>query len=136
MRILIFTVLFTWVQPALANNPIGPLAIETVMKTKPYIDKEHVRVWNTKQTDVIRINVIEFTGELPLHMHPDSAHNMLVVAGKVLVTMGKEKFEASRGSFIFIPQNIPHKYTTIGKSAILVAMDAPFYDREKTVYFD
>jgi quercetin dioxygenase-like cupin family protein len=133
LKLIIATLGIFYFSTAFANSPIGLLKIMDVKKSKPYVDKKHVKVWNAKLTDVIRLNVIEFTGELPLHKHPDAGHNMLVLQGSVRVLLGKDKFQAEKGSLIFIPKGVPHKYWTIGKSATLISMDAPYYDRNKTV---
>jgi len=116
-----------------ANLPTGLRSIKKIKLQSPYVNKPNVKVWNAKLTDLIRINIIEFTGELPLHKHPDAGHNMLVTEGEVKVKLGNKIFKASKGDFIFIPQGIAHKYWTIGKIATLVSMDAPYYDREKTI---
>lgn len=133
MRLIIATLGILCFSTAFANNATGLLKIQDLKKSKPYVDKKHVKVWNAKLTDIIRINIIEFTGELPLHKHPDAGHNMLVLEGSVRVLLGKDKFQAEKGSLIFIPKGVPHKYWTIGKSATLVSMDAPYYDRNKTI---
>ena len=116
-----------------AKSPIGLLAIGEIKTQKPYVNKPNVKVWNAKLTDSIRLNVIEFSGDLPLHKHPDAGHNMLVTDGKVKVKLGSKTFNAKEGDFIFIPKGVAHKYWTIGKKATLVSMDAPYYDRNKTI---
>jgi len=121
---------------SLANSPTGLLDIEKLKQSKPYVNKEHVKVWNAKLTKHIRINAIEFTGELPLHKHPDAGHNMLVLKGGILVLLGDKKFKAKKASFIFIPKGVAHKYWTLGESALLVSMDAPYYDPTKTIHLE
>ncbi len=116
-----------------ANSPIGLLSIDKIKQSRPYIDKEHVRVWNAKLTESIRINVIEFSGEIPMHKHPDAGHNLLVLKGEISVLLGKTRFTAKEGSFIFIPKAVAHKYWTLGESALLLSMDAPYYDHKKTI---
>ena len=111
-------------------------AYQETLKRKPDIVGQNVRVWTIRQTDIIRVNLVEFTGELGLHKHPDADHSLLVLDGSVRVQVGNEIFVAHKGDFISVPINIPHKYWTIGPKAMLVSMDAPYYDPKKTVPLD
>lgn len=43
---------------------------EEIMKKQPDIDRPHVRVWTIKQTDTIRVNLVEFLDGNRLHKHP------------------------------------------------------------------
>jgi quercetin dioxygenase-like cupin family protein len=117
------------------ESMVGTLQLKKIKRSVPYVNKKHVRVWNAKLTEHIRINVIEFSGDLPRHMHPDAAHNMFVVEGSVTAIIGAKSYKAKKGSFIFIPKGVAHQYKTKSKLATLIAMDAPYYDRNKTVYF-
>lgn len=107
-----------------------------VKAQKPTTDQEKVKVWTVRQTDAIRINLVEFKGELPLHRHPDAEHSLLLLDGAVRVQVGDEKFVVNKGDFISVPANLPHKYWTISETAMLVSMDAPYYDPKKTVVME
>ena len=100
---------------------------------EPDIVGKNVKVWKIKQNGEIRINLVEMSGELSLHMHPDAEHSLMVLEGKVRVMIGKDYVEISEGDFISIPANVPHKYWSISKQAKLVSMDAPYYDPKATV---
>jgi len=104
-----------------------------VMVEKPGIENENVKVWNIKKTDLIRINLVEMSGELSKHKHPDAEHSLVVLEGEVKAMVGDSIVTLLKGDFISIPKNVPHKYWTITSKAYLVSMDAPYYDADKTV---
>ncbi len=106
---------------------------QEVLAKAPDTRGKNVRVWNLRQNETIRINLVEFTGEIPLHKHPDGDHTLLVLDGKVRVQIDARKFEIATGDLVSIPKDVPHKYWTLGKKAILVSMDAPYYDPKKTI---
>jgi quercetin dioxygenase-like cupin family protein len=45
-----------------------------------------------------------------LHIHPTGPETFLVVEGTYTFTLGDKIIETIKGDFVFIPQNIPHKY--------------------------
>ncbi len=45
-----------------------------------------------------------------LHIHPRGPETFLVVAGTYTFTLGEKIIETTKGDFVFIPQNTPHKY--------------------------
>ena len=45
-----------------------------------------------------------------LHIHPTGPETFLVVEGTYTFTLGEKIIETTKGDFVFIPQNIPHKY--------------------------
>jgi quercetin dioxygenase-like cupin family protein len=45
-----------------------------------------------------------------LHIHPNGPETFLVVDGSYTFTLGENTIEAIKGDFVFIPQNIQHKY--------------------------
>jgi len=99
----------------------------------PDIEGKNVRVWNIRQDDSIRINLVEMSGELGLHKHPDADHSLMILEGKVRAQVGEKMIELEKGDFISIPANVPHKYWSITETALLVSMDAPYYDPRKTI---
>lgn len=109
---------------------------ETITQQEPTISGKNVRVWSVHKTDIIRINLVEFTGELALHKHPDADHSLVVLEGKVRVQVGDEQVEIEKGDFISVPADMPHKYWTLSDKAMLMSMDAPYYDPQKTVVLE
>jgi quercetin dioxygenase-like cupin family protein len=45
-----------------------------------------------------------------LHIHPTGPETFLVVEGSYTFTLGENEIKTTKGDFVFIPQNIPHKY--------------------------
>jgi quercetin dioxygenase-like cupin family protein len=45
-----------------------------------------------------------------LHIHPNGPETFLVVEGSYTFILGENIIETTKGDFVFIPQNIPHKY--------------------------
>lgn len=104
-----------------------------LISKKPDIEGINVKVWNIRQDEMIRINLVEMSGELSLHKHPDADHSLMVLEGKVKVQIGEKTMEIGKGDFISIPADVPHKYWSLTETALLVSMDAPYYDPKKTV---
>lgn len=106
---------------------------EKLRSEKPQISGPNVKVWTIRQNETIRINLVEMSGELSLHKHPDADHSLIVLDGKVRVQVGDQQMVIGKGDFISIPANVPHKYWSLTKTAMLVSMDAPYYDPAKTI---
>ena len=116
------------------NSPAYTLVSQKqLMSEEPDIDGKNVRVWKIRQDKTIRINLVEMSGELSLHKHPDAEHSLMVLEGRVRVKIGEDQIEIGEGDFISIPANVPHKYWSLTEKAKLVSMDAPYYDPKKTV---
>ncbi|MGZ3743682.1 MAG: cupin domain-containing protein [Pseudobdellovibrionaceae bacterium] len=105
---------------------------EIISKT-PDTEGKNVKVWKIRQNNTIRINLVEMSGELSLHKHPDADHSLMVLEGQVRVKIADKLLIANKGDFISIPANIPHKYWSLTPKSILVSMDAPYYDPSKTI---
>jgi len=106
---------------------------ETLLDKKPDIEGKNVRVWTIRQDETIRINLVEMSGELSLHKHPDADHSLMVLDGAVRVQVAECFLIVKKGDFISIPANVPHKYWSLTDRAMLVSMDAPYYDPAKTI---
>ncbi len=104
-----------------------------IISKKADIEGKNVRVWNIRKTVQIRINLVEMTGELSKHKHPDADHSLIVLEGEVKVMVADSIIEMSKNDFISIPKDIAHKYWTISPKAYLLSMDAPYYDPDKTI---
>jgi quercetin dioxygenase-like cupin family protein len=104
-----------------------------VMKREPDTRSERARVWTMKRTAQSRTNLVEMSGKLSYHVHPDAEHTLLVVQGSVCAWTGTKATVLEEGDYISIPVGVPHKYETITKKALLLSFDAPAYDPAKTV---
>jgi quercetin dioxygenase-like cupin family protein len=104
-----------------------------IIASSPNISGKNVKVWSIRQNESIRINLVEMSGELALHKHPDADHSLMVLEGEVRVQIADKTIVVHKGDFISIPANVPHKYWSLTKTAMLVSMDAPYYDPAKTI---
>lgn len=109
---------------------------EKLISKKPDIDGVNVRIWKIRQSQTIRINLVEMMGELPLHRHPDADHSLMVLEGQVRVQIANRIVVIGKGDFISVPANVSHKYWSLTAKSILVSMDAPYYDPEKTILLE
>ena len=50
-----------------------------------------------------------------LHIHPTGPETFLVLEGSYTFTLDEETIEAIAGDFVFVPQNAPHKYSSVTK---------------------
>ncbi len=118
----------------MSSAPYTYVNYQEISSRKPDIEGRNVKVWSIRQDASIRINLVEMSGELNLHLHAD--HSLMVLEGKVMVLIGDKKIEIGMGDFISIPANVPHKYWSLTQIAKLVSMDAPYYDPKKTVLLE
>ena len=73
-------------------------------------------------------------GEAREHIHPDAEHSLYVISGELTVHAGDLETKLQAGDYVSIPAGMKHGYTVAtGKSALLISMDAPPYDPQKTV---
>jgi len=106
-----------------------------VMQTEPLPSSgSNVKLWSIKQDEHIRINLVEFYGAIPRHLHPDADHSLMILEGEVMAEVNGNHFQLTKGDFISIPKNVPHSYESITKKSLFVSMDAPYYDPKKTIY--
>lgn len=115
------------------SNNFSLVEYEKLISEKPDIEGVNVRVWKIRQNQTIRINLVEMTGELPLHKHPDADHSLMVLEGQVRVQIADKFIVMGSGDFISIPADVPHKYWSLTVKSILLSMDAPYYDPQKTI---
>jgi quercetin dioxygenase-like cupin family protein len=45
-----------------------------------------------------------------LHIHPNGLETFLVIDGSYTFTLNEKIIQTIKGDFVFIPQNVPHKY--------------------------
>jgi quercetin dioxygenase-like cupin family protein len=138
MPIAFFAFLMLFAMPGLeafgtAATPYTSTQYTEIFKRKPDIEAERIRIWTIHKTPVMRVDLVELKGQMPLHKHPDADHSVMVLEGKMRVQVGDARFLAVKGDFISIPLGTPHKYWPIGGKVRLVSMDAPYYDRAKVV---
>lgn len=108
---------------------------QQLVARQPDAEGPSVKVWNIRQDQTIRINLVEMSGELKLHHHPDAEHSLMLIEGRVRALVGDKEVILAKGDFLSIPPSVPHKYWALERS-LLVSMDAPYYDPKKTVVLE
>lgn len=93
-------------------------------------------LWTFKKTELLRINVVKMQGVTKMHKHPDAEHTILLIKGAMLAEVDGKKIRLHKGDMLSIPAGIPHKYYVKRKRAIIVSMDAPYYDPDKTMVLE
>ena len=61
----------------------------------------------------------------PLHIHKDEDELFLIVSGDVRVRHGDDIFEATDGSLVYGPREVPHSFTVDSEEARLLLLFAP-----------
>jgi quercetin dioxygenase-like cupin family protein len=122
-----------------ADAPV-PSPVPTLVRTRDLLEREPNRspnsgkVWRLHQSATSRTNLVEMRGEGGEHIHPDAEHSLYVIRGEVIATVGQEKFTLRAGDYISIPAGLTHGYSVpTDQSALLISMDAPPYDPQKTI---
>jgi quercetin dioxygenase-like cupin family protein len=46
----------------------------------------------------------------PAHVHDDTDEAVYVIEGRLVLEVGDERFDATPGSFAFLPRAVPHRY--------------------------
>jgi quercetin dioxygenase-like cupin family protein len=126
--------------PAAEGPSPGVTAGPTIVRTREVMAREPNRstttghVWRLHQSATSRTNLVEMRGEAGEHIHPDAEHSLYVISGEVMVRAGDVETTLKAGDYISIPAGMKHGYSVpADKSALLISMDAPPYDPQKTV---
>jgi mannose-6-phosphate isomerase-like protein (cupin superfamily) len=61
----------------------------------------------------------------PLHVHEREDECFYVLAGELSVRCGQEAYQATAGSFVFLPRGRPHRFWSAGEPARLLLISAP-----------
>jgi len=112
----------------------------TIVRTRELMERDpnpsttSGHVWRLHQSATSRTNLVEMRGEAGEHIHPDAEHSMYVISGEVTVRAGELETILRAGDYISIPAGMKHGYRVpADKPALLISMDAPPYDPQKTV---
>jgi quercetin dioxygenase-like cupin family protein len=125
-----------------AANPSAPPneAVTTLVRTRELMAREPNpsltagHVWRLHQSATSRTNLVEMRGVAGEHIHPDAEHSLYVISGEVMVHAGDLETTLQAGDYISIPAGMKHGYRVpADKTALLISMDAPPYDPQKTV---
>src|SRR5688572_1040122 len=62
---------------------------------------------------------VRLHGTLPLHRHPDGAHRIFVLSGRLRLTIEQETRELGPGDYAVIPIGAAHRTASLGKEPAL-----------------
>jgi quercetin dioxygenase-like cupin family protein len=135
---------FALVVPPALNAAEAPAsataATPTIVRTRELMAREPNsgattgHVWRLHQSATSRTNLVEMRGEAGEHIHPDAEHSLYVISGELTVRAGEVETTLRAGDYISIPAGLKHGYTVpTDKPALLISMDAPAYDPQKTI---
>lgn len=63
--------------------------------------------------------------ETPLHRHLEMDESFFIIEGSLDVTCGGDTFEAGRSEFVFLPREVPHRYSAGADGAELLILGSP-----------
>jgi quercetin dioxygenase-like cupin family protein len=118
------------------TSSAGPTIVRTkeLMAREPNPSKTSGHVWRLHQSATSRTNLVEMRGEAGEHIHPDAEHSLYVISGEVTLRAGDLETTLRAGDYVSIPAGMKHGYTVpADKPALLISMDAPPYDPQKTI---
>jgi quercetin dioxygenase-like cupin family protein len=119
-----------------AGTAVGPTIVRTreLMASEPNTSTTAGHVWRLHQSATSRTNLVEMRGEAGEHIHPDAEHSLYIISGEVTVRAGEMETTLRAGDYISIPAGMKHGYSVpADKPALLISMDAPPYDPQKTI---
>lgn len=73
------------------------------------------------------LTLIESTidGGPPRHLHRNEDESFYVLAGRLEVECGEDRFTARRGAFVFLPRNVPHAFRSVDGPATALVIGTP-----------
>ena len=114
----------------------APTIVRTreLMAREPNTSATSGHIWPLHQSATSRTNLVEMRGEAGEHIHPDAEHSLYVISGEVTVRAGDLETTLRTGDYLSIPAGLKHSYSVpTDKPALLISMDAPPYDPQKTI---
>jgi mannose-6-phosphate isomerase-like protein (cupin superfamily) len=106
-----------------------------IVQQKPAADLGGARVWVVEKGKEVQSLLVEVSGTVPMHFHPDGVHRMYVIEGTVRMTIGKETMDMGPGDYMMVPRGVRHEIRRVGEGrAYFGTVDTPPVDPKKTVW--
>lgn len=70
---------------------------------------------------VMVYNEVEEEGGVTMHEH-EAEHGYFIIAGKMLLHIGKEEKEVEAGTAVYIPSGVPHGFSAMGEGKLRLIM--------------
>src|ERR1700736_6441535 len=77
-----------------------------LVQKKPDSDLGVARIWVVEKKADVQCLLVEVSGTIPMHFHPDGVHRMYVIEAKLRMTIGKETMDMEPGDFMMIPRGV------------------------------
>ena len=61
----------------------------------------------------------------PLHVHKHEDESLYILDGELTVRCGADTFHAGPGSFVFLPRNLPHTFSSAQRPATVLLIAVP-----------
>lgn len=108
-----------------------------LVQKKPDSDLGVARIWVVEKKADVQCLLVEVSGTIPMHFHPDGVHRMYVVEGKLRMTIGTETMDMEAGDFMMIPRGVRHRVQRLGDAkAYFATVDTPPVDPKKIVWLE
>lgn len=105
--------------------------------TAPVADLGVARYWAVEKGEHVWSLLVEVSGTIPLHFHPDGVHRMYILEGRLRCTVGREAMEMGPGDYMLIPRGVRHKFEKVGGGkAYFVTVDTPPIDPANNVWLE
>jgi mannose-6-phosphate isomerase-like protein (cupin superfamily) len=108
-----------------------------ITRTDPVADLGVARYWAVEKSPEVWSLLVEVSGTIPLHFHPDGVHRMYILEGGLRCTVGKEAMEMGPSDYMLIPRGVRHKFEKLGDGkAYFVTVDTPPIDPKNNVWLE
>lgn len=123
--------------PAAARAKVV-LRAET-MTQKPARDFPKVmRSWNLDSDGASLVRLHEVVGTVPMHLHTDSRERLILIEGRVRMTVGERTVQLQPGDYVDVPAGVKHKVELMKgtKRALVEGINEPPPDPTKTQWIE
>lgn len=108
-----------------------------VMKAEPVADLGVARYWAVEKKKDVMCLLVEVSGTIPMHFHPDGVHRMYILEGKLRCTIGKETMVMGPGDYMLIPRAVRHKLERVGEGkTYFVTVDSPPINPKNNIWLE
>jgi mannose-6-phosphate isomerase-like protein (cupin superfamily) len=108
-----------------------------IIGTDPVADLGVARYWAVEKGEDVWSLLVEVSGTIPLHFHPDGVHRMYILEGRLRCTVGRETMEMGPGDYMLIPRGVRHRFEKVGDGrAYFVTVDTPPINPANNVWLE
>ncbi len=131
MRYLFVLMLGMWMLPLSAQD-VRPL--KGIVPTEDYDNVKVIPVYSDADASTFVIYIKEGVG---IHYHAEHTEQLVVLAGKGVMTLGGETIPIRKGDFIMIPRNVHHSVRVTSRKPLKVlSVQAPEFKGKDRIFLD